>query len=126
MITDRKEADFSPPFFVIDGQDVMFCRSLAHLERFVEPVDAPFTKAYDAIGRVIELRAIAVEPREQGRLAKLFPGREVTRAVPTSVSDSETLEKALKMFLQPVNPEVGHYRLADIVANLDRFGVHYS
>jgi len=102
------------PFFVIDGQDVMFCRSLEDLERFVEPIDAPSTQAYDGIGRIVQLTAVTVSKHT------------VTRGVPTSAQNPEALERALKRFLHAVDPAVDQLLLGQIVKDLDRFGVRYS
>jgi hypothetical protein len=107
-----EHASLLPPFFVIDGHDVMFCRSLQGLCTFVEPIDAPNTTAYDSTGRLLKLRTAKRQP--------------MLCAVATPIVRPELLERTLKQFFRRVDSDVDNMQLSEIVGRLDRFGVHYS
>lgn len=118
----RRE-DVKPPLFVIDGDDLMLCRSLEALEVFVEPPNAADACVFDAVGRVLVLRAVADEPKALRSLRRWIPRRRFTRALPTATIDPRTLEGALKRILSPFDAEIGQRTLEEIVAGIDRFGI---
>jgi hypothetical protein len=118
----RRE-DVKPPLFVIDGDDLMLCRSLETLEAFVEPPDAAAACVFDAEGRVLALRAITHEPRALRSLRRWLPRRRCTRALPTATIEPRTLEAALKRILSPLDAEIRQRTLEEIVASIERFGI---